>query len=180
MASIQTNGISIEYEIDGSGEPLLLIMGLGEQMTTWPDQFVAEARGRRLPGDPLRQPRHRAQFRERLGSTVTGAHGGESYRPQNTEGRLRPRRHGHRRCRSPRRARHRRSPRRRGLDGRHDRPDHGDRPPGDGPLAHVDHVEHRRPHPRRGGPLAVAEARPARPNRQPRERGRTVGRGQRN
>ena len=42
MASIQTNGISIEYEIDGSGEPLLLIMGLGEQMTTWPDQFVAK------------------------------------------------------------------------------------------------------------------------------------------
>jgi pimeloyl-ACP methyl ester carboxylesterase len=42
MASIQTNGISIEYEINGSGEPLLLIMGLGEQMTTWPDPFVAK------------------------------------------------------------------------------------------------------------------------------------------
>ncbi len=42
MASIQANGITIEYEIVGTGEPLLLIMGLGEQMTTWPDEFVAK------------------------------------------------------------------------------------------------------------------------------------------
>lgn len=42
MASIRANGITIEYEIVGTGEPLLLIMGLGEQMTTWPDEFVAK------------------------------------------------------------------------------------------------------------------------------------------
>jgi pimeloyl-ACP methyl ester carboxylesterase len=42
MASIQANGITIEYEISGSGDPLLLIMGLGEQLTTWPDEFIAK------------------------------------------------------------------------------------------------------------------------------------------
>ncbi len=42
MASVQTNGITIEYDVTGSGEPLVLIMGLGEQMTTWPDEFVAK------------------------------------------------------------------------------------------------------------------------------------------
>ena len=40
VAAVQANGITIEYEITGTGEPLLLIMGLGEQMTTWPDEFV--------------------------------------------------------------------------------------------------------------------------------------------
>jgi len=42
MASVPANGITIEYEISGSGDPLLLIMGLGEQMTSWPDGFVAK------------------------------------------------------------------------------------------------------------------------------------------
>ena len=42
MASVQANGITIEFEVTGSGDPLLLIMGLGEQMTTWPDEFVAK------------------------------------------------------------------------------------------------------------------------------------------
>ncbi len=42
MASIQANGITIEYETVGSGDPLLLIMGLGEQMTTWPEEFIAK------------------------------------------------------------------------------------------------------------------------------------------
>ncbi len=42
MASIRANGITIEYEVVGTGEPLLLIMGLGEPMTTWPDEFVAK------------------------------------------------------------------------------------------------------------------------------------------
>ena len=28
-------------EIDGAGDPLLLVMGLGEQLTTWPDELGA-------------------------------------------------------------------------------------------------------------------------------------------
>jgi pimeloyl-ACP methyl ester carboxylesterase len=38
MAQAQVNGISLEYEIHGAadGAPLLLIMGLGAQMTRWP------------------------------------------------------------------------------------------------------------------------------------------------
>ncbi|MDO8388976.1 MAG: alpha/beta hydrolase [Actinomycetota bacterium] len=40
MASLQANGITIEYEEQGSGEPLLLIMGLGGQLIDWPQDFV--------------------------------------------------------------------------------------------------------------------------------------------
>lgn len=38
MTQAQINGIAIEYEVHGApdGEPLLLIMGLGAQMTRWP------------------------------------------------------------------------------------------------------------------------------------------------
>jgi pimeloyl-ACP methyl ester carboxylesterase len=48
MAQAQINGISIEYETHGApdGEPLLLIMGLGAQLTRWPpgliDKLVAK------------------------------------------------------------------------------------------------------------------------------------------
>jgi len=40
MASVQANGITIEYEEQGFGEPLLLVMGLGGQLTDWPQEFV--------------------------------------------------------------------------------------------------------------------------------------------
>jgi pimeloyl-ACP methyl ester carboxylesterase len=40
MASIAANGITIEYDIRGEGEPLLLVMGLGGQLIDWPDDFV--------------------------------------------------------------------------------------------------------------------------------------------
>ena len=42
MASIDANGITIEYDIRGesTGEPLLLVMGLGGQLTDWPSDFV--------------------------------------------------------------------------------------------------------------------------------------------
>ena len=39
MASVQANGITIEYETTGDGEPLLLVMGLGGQLTDWPEGF---------------------------------------------------------------------------------------------------------------------------------------------
>ncbi len=40
MASVQANGITIEYETHGDGAPLLLVMGLGGQLTDWPPAFV--------------------------------------------------------------------------------------------------------------------------------------------
>ena len=38
MAQAQVNGINLEYEVHGAddGVPLLLIMGLGVQLTRWP------------------------------------------------------------------------------------------------------------------------------------------------
>jgi pimeloyl-ACP methyl ester carboxylesterase len=49
---LSANGISIEVEDSGpaAGEPLLLIMGLGMQLTSWPDEFVRAlvARGFRV------------------------------------------------------------------------------------------------------------------------------------
>ncbi|MEL6892265.1 MAG: alpha/beta hydrolase [Actinomycetota bacterium] len=44
MGQVQANGITIEYEQygDPSGEPLLLVMGLGGQLTDWHDGFVEE------------------------------------------------------------------------------------------------------------------------------------------
>ncbi|MFK7918201.1 MAG: alpha/beta fold hydrolase [Ilumatobacter sp.] len=41
MAQVQANGITIEYEQHGAGEPLLLIMGLSGQLTDWPEGFVS-------------------------------------------------------------------------------------------------------------------------------------------
>lgn len=40
MASVQANGMTIEYDIRGEGEPLLFVMGLAGQLTDWPDEFV--------------------------------------------------------------------------------------------------------------------------------------------
>jgi pimeloyl-ACP methyl ester carboxylesterase len=42
MAQVQANGITIEYEQCGTGDPLLLIMGLGGQLTDWPEGFVED------------------------------------------------------------------------------------------------------------------------------------------
>jgi pimeloyl-ACP methyl ester carboxylesterase len=40
MASVEANGITIEYDVRGAGEPLLLVMGLSGQLVDWPDEFV--------------------------------------------------------------------------------------------------------------------------------------------
>ena len=42
MAAVTANGITIEYEEHGEGEPLLLVMGLSGQLTDWPLGFVDE------------------------------------------------------------------------------------------------------------------------------------------
>lgn len=50
MPQLSANGITIEYDERGAGEPLLLIMGLGAQMTRWPEGFcdALAARGFRV------------------------------------------------------------------------------------------------------------------------------------
>jgi pimeloyl-ACP methyl ester carboxylesterase len=40
MTSVAVNEITIEYEIAGHGDPLVLIMGLGGQLVDWPDGLV--------------------------------------------------------------------------------------------------------------------------------------------
>jgi pimeloyl-ACP methyl ester carboxylesterase len=40
MTSVTRNGITIEYESEGEGEPLLLEMGLGGQLVAWPADWV--------------------------------------------------------------------------------------------------------------------------------------------
>jgi pimeloyl-ACP methyl ester carboxylesterase len=41
MPKVQSNGIEIEYESIGDGDPLLLVMGLGMQLIAWPQPFCA-------------------------------------------------------------------------------------------------------------------------------------------
>ncbi|MBN4047574.1 alpha/beta hydrolase [Acidimicrobiaceae bacterium AH-315-P05] len=40
MPAVTSNGITIEYQEQGSGEPMLLVMGLGGQLTDWPQGLV--------------------------------------------------------------------------------------------------------------------------------------------
>lgn len=40
MPSVDVNRITLEYERSGAGEPLLLVMGLGAQLTAWPVELV--------------------------------------------------------------------------------------------------------------------------------------------
>lgn len=40
MPSTTRNDITIEYDVQGDGEPLLLVMGLGGQLVDWPQEFV--------------------------------------------------------------------------------------------------------------------------------------------
>lgn len=48
MPQIVANGIPLHYEVHGpeAGEPLLLIMGLGAQMTRWPSAMIEELASR--------------------------------------------------------------------------------------------------------------------------------------
>jgi len=42
MTIVQTNGIQLETEVIGNGEPLLMIHGLGAQLIHWPRPFLEE------------------------------------------------------------------------------------------------------------------------------------------
>ncbi|HTM20970.1 MAG TPA: alpha/beta hydrolase [Kofleriaceae bacterium] len=47
MPRVAANGIELEYEVLGTGEPMVLVMGLGAQLVQWPQGLVDEivARG---------------------------------------------------------------------------------------------------------------------------------------
>lgn len=45
MPRAKTNGIELEYEIIGEGEPLVLIMGIGAQLIYWRDEFCQRLAG---------------------------------------------------------------------------------------------------------------------------------------
>ena len=126
MAKVKANGIEIEYETAGNktDPALLLVMGLGAQLTIWPDTAVRGAGEAGLLRHPLRQPRHRPVDRLRLvgraqplGAVQKVDEGREGRRAVPPEG------HGGRRDRPARCARHRARAHGRRLDGRHDRPD---------------------------------------------------------
>ena len=40
MANLEANGITIEYDIRGEGEPIIFVMGLAGQLIDWPEEFV--------------------------------------------------------------------------------------------------------------------------------------------
>lgn len=40
MTTAEVNGLTIDYEIDGTGEPLLCVAGLGMQLSGWPSVWV--------------------------------------------------------------------------------------------------------------------------------------------
>lgn len=40
MPQVQANGMTLEYEIRGVGEPILFVMGLAAQLTDWPEEFL--------------------------------------------------------------------------------------------------------------------------------------------
>ena len=70
VARAKANGIEIEYETAGnkSDPALLLVMGLGAQLTIWPDALFQGLAQAGLLRHPLRQPRHRPVDRlRRLG-----------------------------------------------------------------------------------------------------------------
>ena len=59
MANIKVGEINIEYYVEGSGPPLLMIMGwVGQRLL---GRAVHGAAAAALHDDPVLQPRHRAQ-----------------------------------------------------------------------------------------------------------------------
>ena len=40
MANLEANGVTIEYDVRGEGEPIIFVMGLAGQLIDWPADFV--------------------------------------------------------------------------------------------------------------------------------------------
>ena len=128
MPSASTNGISIEYEIGGAGPPLLLVMGLGGQLSDWPRPFV-ELLERHFT--VIRFDNRDIGLSTKIDAPVPTrrAFARAMLRPGRATAPYESGRHG-RRCRRPaRRPGHRARACRRDVDGGHDRPGHGSRSP---------------------------------------------------
>ena len=165
MAKVKANGIEIEYETAGNkADPaLLLVMGLGAQLTIWPDalfQGLAE-RGFYVIRFDNRDTGLSTDFDRPACRTSGGGAEGDEGR----EGRcaVSPEGHGSRRDRPARCARHPARPHGRRLDGRHDRADHRRAVSRAHALDGLDHVDQRPARPAagqaRGAGHAVGAAR---------------------
>src|SRR5216684_8968361 len=42
MPEIRVGDVKLHYEVQGSGDPLLMVMGLGSSSATWPPDLIAE------------------------------------------------------------------------------------------------------------------------------------------
>ena len=150
MTVVRANAIDIEYEAIGprNGSPMVLIMGLGMQLTAWPDEFCQGLANRgfrvirfdnRDTGLSTKMPAlGPLKATAMLAGRDTAAAGAAALWPQ---------RHGARCDRTHGCARHRSGAYRRRVDGRHDRADRRRRLSGTGQepgFAHVD--ERQSPH----------------------------------
>jgi hypothetical protein len=81
MAKANANGIQIEYETFGnpSGRPLLLIVGLGEQMIHWDDDLCEDfaERGHLLPQWALWRCQTTGVVHRVFTARLTGQNGGQ-------------------------------------------------------------------------------------------------------
>ena len=142
-----SNGIEIAYETHGdpNDEPLLLVMGLGAQLITWPIELV-DASSTAASTSSATTTGTRGSPRSSTTARAGWTSWPSSWPPPGPERSRRPT------CSptwpptasacsitSASSGAHRR-----GVDGRDDRADDGDRAPGAGAHAHVDHVHHRR------------------------------------
>ena len=145
------NGIELAYDElgDPGGRPAAPDHGPRDPDDPLGRGLLRAARRARLPGDPLRQPRHRPLDQDRRRRCRSDR--GDAARPRPPG--LPAARHGRRHGRPARPPRDRARPRRRRLDGRDDRPAAGDRAPRAGALAVLDHVDDRQP-PARSAALA--------------------------
>ena len=134
-------GIELCYDQTGdpADPPIVLIAGLGQQLHSWPEDFVAALAGR---GYRVTRFDNRDVGRSTHMSLPAAEPGGDVPRRQR-QAPVPPRRHGPRHRRSARRARLRRCASGRYLDGRDDRPDRRRAPSGPGSHVDVDHVDHR-------------------------------------
>ena len=167
---VSARGIAIEVDDRGppSGDPLLMIMGLGMQLTAWPDALVQQAGVARLSCHSHRQPRRRPEPGLRCGGRAQPAVGRVAPCRAPAGGQpLSAERHGRRCAGRARRIEPAAGARVRRVDGRHDRAASGQRTSAarEEPDADDDELRRARPAARQrtgAAGVAVAAARPRR------------------
>ena len=139
-------GIELCYQQTGdpADPPIVLIAGLGQQLHSWPDDFVSALAGRgyRVTRFDNRDAGRSTHMNFPPPNPVAMFRGGDRPPP------VPPRRYGAGHRRPARCARLPRCAPGRHLDGRDDRADGRSAPPRQSPHADVDHVHHRRKAPR--------------------------------